>query len=104
MESASYIFSFEGDGVFYLVTTGWIFAISLLCENSIIQPNTFDCGKNKLLCVASAVGSQGRKPEVGLVRMTTIDLSSSNFYYRARVNHGHYHEGTRFRPHLYFFI
>ena len=29
--------SFLPNGVFYLVTTGWIFYISLLCENSINQ-------------------------------------------------------------------
>ena len=34
MESASYVFSFRMV-FFYLVTTGWIFDISLLCETSI---------------------------------------------------------------------
>ena len=34
MESTSYVLSFRMV-FFYLVTTGWIFDISLLCENSI---------------------------------------------------------------------
>ena len=38
MESASYVLSFRMV-LFYLVTTGWIFDISLLCENSINQIN-----------------------------------------------------------------
>ena len=36
MESASYVFSYRMV-FFHLVTTGWIFDISLLCENSINQ-------------------------------------------------------------------
>ena len=36
MESKSYVFSFRMV-FFYLVTTGWIFDFSLLCENSINQ-------------------------------------------------------------------
>ena len=36
MESTSYVFSFRMV-VFYVVSTGWIFDISLLCENSINQ-------------------------------------------------------------------
>ena len=40
MECTSYVFSpLPDDGVFYLVTTGWIYDISL-SENSIIQPKT----------------------------------------------------------------
>ena len=37
MESTPYVFSFRMV-FFYLVTAGWIFDISLLCENSINQP------------------------------------------------------------------
>ena len=36
MESTSYVLSFRMVFIFYLVTTGWIFDISL-CENSINQ-------------------------------------------------------------------
>ena len=36
MESTSYVLSFRLL-FFYLVTTGWLFDISLLCENSINQ-------------------------------------------------------------------
>ena len=35
MESTSYVLSFRMVFFFYLVTTGWIFDISLLCEISI---------------------------------------------------------------------
>ena len=43
MESTSYVLSFRMV-FFYLVTTGWIFDISLLCENSINQSIMHACG------------------------------------------------------------
>ena len=39
MESTSFVFSFRMM-FFYLVTTGWIFDISLLCENAFNQSAT----------------------------------------------------------------
>ena len=40
MESTSYVLSFRMV-FFYLVTTGWIFYNSLLCEDSINQSNQY---------------------------------------------------------------
>ena len=54
LESTSYVLSFRMV-FFYLVTTGWIFDISLLCESSIksvsmiiaSSPETVDCMNHK---------------------------------------------------------
>ena len=46
MESTSYVLSFRVMVLFYLVTTDWIFDISLLYENSINQSNY----SRRLLC------------------------------------------------------
>ena len=50
MESTSYVISLRMV-FFYLVTTGWIFNISLLCENPINLSNIFDSEVDFLVVV-----------------------------------------------------
>ena len=55
MVSTSYVLSFRVIVIFYLVTTGWIFDISLLCENSInqwinVRDDYYSRGVGQVIC------------------------------------------------------